>query len=48
MDKHEAGALLGEYMAGTTDEAPWEAFGLSKQPVIGGVGPASLPAHLRV
>ena len=26
--------------AGTTDEVPWEAFGLSKQPIIGG---AALP-----
>jgi hypothetical protein len=35
-DINEAAALVGDYMAGRLEEPPWRAFGLSRQPVIGG------------
>ena len=35
-DVNEAAALVGDYMAGRLADPPWQAFGLSRAPLICG------------
>lgn len=39
---------MGDYMAGRIDEPPWGAYGLTRQPVIGGELTAGYPIYRQI